>query len=119
MVSDVAAVLAGAARFSAALRDRDVALEAEPVARDDGSLVIARDRSGGEYVLTELGTSELPRAGVWLAGSEGERAFLAPGLVAWLELLARGFTIADLAAERSAPSGRAMPGVLRWVATLR
>lgn len=107
------ALLEEAARFSVLWRDRDLALRARP-ARDDDGIVFADDRSGGRYVLAPAGADGA--AGVWWLGSEGERRWLAESVPALLEQVARGFTVADLVAARTAPSERASPGVLRWLA---
>lgn len=112
-MSGLEQLLAGAARFATALRDRDVSLADAPTARHDGALVIGRDRSGGAYVLATAGGA-FDRDGVWLDGSEGERAWLASDARAFLEALARGSTVEDLMRARP-PSGRPMPGVLRWL----
>ncbi|MEZ4410120.1 MAG: hypothetical protein R3A52_27130 [Polyangiales bacterium] len=112
-MSDLAPLLAGAARFYAALRDRDVSLSDAPTSRDDGAVVIGHDRSGGAYVVAAAGPA-FERDGVWLLGSEGERAWLARDARAFLDALGRGCTVEDLLRAR-APSGRAMPGVLRWL----
>lgn len=109
------ALLAGGARFGPWWQDRDVTLLPRSVPGADAA-VFATDRSGGEYVSVDAAGSERP--GVWLRGSEGQRLWLAASPIALLEQLARGFTVADLAAGRATPSGRPGPGVIRWLATI-
>lgn len=106
------ALLRGVARFAAYFLERDVRFEPELRAAHDGGWIVAADRSGGTYVLHP---PEGP--GVWLHGSEGERVRLAADLRGFVEGLAQGCTVADLAVAGSAPSERPAPGVLRWLAS--
>lgn len=109
-------VLTGALRFRAFLGDVDVALEPE-APRDGGRRTIARDRSGGAYVLVDAGDAELA-VGVWWLGSEGQRSLLAPDVRTLFLRLGEGSTPDDLARGRETPTGRRAPGLLRWAATL-
>lgn len=113
----LARVLREAPRFEAAFRDLDIGFEPAPRPTATGAICFATDRSGGEFVVC-AGSGTSDRAGVWHEDSEGSRRWLAPDLVAFLDRIARGFTVADLAAGAHEPTGRALPGVLRWVSSL-
>ena len=100
-------LLAEGARFAVLWRDRDMALLPHPEPSADGTS-FATDLSGGRYVLIE--TSQDEASGVWWLGSEGQRARLAPTVLALFARVSEGFTIDDLAAGRASPSQRASAG---------
>lgn len=100
-------VLAQGQRFCVFFRERDVSLHPAPRRLEDSAIAFAEDRSGGAFVLLETG--------VFLRGSEGEHGALASSVEAFLTLLARGFTVEDLMAQRTTPSARSARGVLRWL----